>query len=126
MSSMRINRVSELIREALGDILNKIKDPRIGFITVTSVEVTPDLDIARVFVSVLGEEEQVNDTLKGLESAAGFVRRELGKEIRLRKTPRIVFTFDPGIERGSRILELLNSIKKEDHEEDQEDQLTEE
>lgn len=123
---MRINRVSELIREALGDILNKIKDPRIGFITVTSVEVTPDLDIARVFVSVLGEEEQVNDTLKGLESAAGFVRRELGKEIRLRKTPRIVFTFDPGIERGSRILELLNSIKKEDHEEDQEDQLTEE
>lgn len=111
MAKMRLERVSELIKEAVAEILQKIKDPRIGFVTVTEVKVSPDLDLARIFISTLAEGEERDKVMEGLNSAAGFVRKELGREIQMKKTPRVAFIFDPGIERGSRIIQLLNSIK---------------
>ncbi|MCE1245589.1 MAG: 30S ribosome-binding factor RbfA [Firmicutes bacterium] len=109
--------------------MQKIKDPRIGFVTVTEVKVSPDLDLARIFISTLSEGEEREKTMTGLNSAAGFVRKELGKEIKMKKTPKIAFIFDPGIERGSRILQLLNSIKpaeggdSDDEQQDQEEDI---
>lgn len=111
MSSMRLQRVSELIKQIVGDTLKYTKDPRIGFVTVTSVEVSPDLSLAKVFVSILGEEEEVNKSLEGLQSASGYIRREMAKEIHLRKIPSVVFYFDQGIQRGSRILKILEDLK---------------
>ena len=111
MSKLRLQRVAELIREVLGDIMKKIKDPRIGFMTITDVQVSPDLSNARVFVSMLSEGEDREKAMAGLESAKGFIRHELGKEINLRKTPRISFHFDEGIERGMKILNILNQMK---------------
>ncbi len=111
MSKLRLQRVSELIREVLGDIMKKVKDPRVGFFTITDVQVSPDLSSARVYVSLLSEGEDREKAMKGLESASGFMRHELGKEIKLRKTPRLSFIFDEGIERGMKILNILNQIK---------------
>lgn len=116
MSKLRLQRVSELIREVLADIMKKIKDPRIGFMTITDVQVTPDLSNARIFVSMLSEGEDREKAMKGLESASGFIRHELGKEIKLRKTPRISFHFDEGMERGMKILNILNQIKPDNDE----------
>ena len=118
MSKMRLHRVSELIREVLGDIMKKIKDPRIGFVTVTGVDVSPDLSSARVFVSVLDEGEKREKAIEGLNSAAGYIRRELGREISLRKTPKLTFIFDEGIERGMKIINILNEIRPGDDEMD--------
>jgi len=90
--SLRANRVGEQMKKELGDIIGrKIKDPRIGFVTVTDVNVSGDLQIAKVFISVLGDEEQRQNTLKGLAKAKGFIRSEIGQRIRLRKTPEVVF-----------------------------------
>jgi ribosome-binding factor A len=110
MASMRVQRVSELIRETLGDLMRKIKDPRIGFVTITEVDVSPDLEIARIFVSILGTQEERENTMQGLESASGYLRKELGHLIRLRKTPKLVFEFDPGIERGAKILKIIEEV----------------
>lgn len=120
MSKLRLQRVSELIREVLADIMKKIKDPRVGFLTITDVQVSPDLSSARVYVSMLSEGEDREKALKGLESASGFIRRELGKEIKLRKTPKISFIFDEGMERGMKILNMLNQIKPENKNEEDE------
>ncbi len=90
MADMRANRVAEQMKKELGEILTrKIKDPRIGFVTVTDVEVTGDLQQAKVFISVLGDEKQKQDTLLGLAKAKGFMRSEIGQRIRLRKTPEL-------------------------------------
>lgn len=87
---LRANRVGEQMKKELGDIISrKIKDPRIGFVTVTDVQVSGDLQIAKVYISVLGDEEQKENTLKGLAKAKGFIRSEIGQRIRLRKTPEI-------------------------------------
>ena len=110
MSKMRMLRVQELIKETLGDILLKIKDPRIGFVTITDVRVAPDLDSAHVYVSILGSREEQDNSIKGLESASGFIRHELGNKIRLRKIPRIIFEFDPGIERGIKMISLIDRV----------------
>jgi ribosome-binding factor A len=109
-----MEKVGDLIRTELADIiLRKLKDPRVGFVTITHVEVSPDLRHARVLISVLGSDEQKKDTMKGLKSAAPFMRVELGKRMKLRVTPELAFTFDESIERGAHMLELLESIKKE-------------
>lgn len=98
----------------LGDIISrKIKDPRVGFVTVTDVQVSRDLQIATVYISVLGDEEQKENTLKGLAKAKGFIRSEIGQRIRLRKTPEISFEFDESIGYGHRIDTLLHEINKE-------------
>ncbi|MCM2533419.1 30S ribosome-binding factor RbfA [Neobacillus pocheonensis] len=109
--SHRANRVGEQMKKELGDIISrKIKDPRIGFVTVTDVEVTGDLQQAKVYISVLGDDEQKENTLKGLAKAKGFIRTEIGNRIRLRKTPEIIFEFDESIDYGNRIENLLHQI----------------
>lgn len=111
MSDLRANRVAEQMKKELGDILGKkIKDPRVGFVTVTDVEVTGDLQQAKVFISVLGDDKQKQDTLVGLAKAKGFIRSEIGKRIRLRKTPEIIFEFDEAIEKGNRIEHILQEL----------------
>lgn len=113
MGNMRVNRVAEQMKKEVSDIIaHKIKDPRVGFVTVTDVEVTGDLQQATVFISVLGDEEQKEASLVGLEKAKGFIRSEIGKRIRLRKTPELFFEFDESIQYGNRIDELLMKLKK--------------
>jgi len=119
--SLRSNRVGEQMKKELGEIIGrKIKDPRIGFVTVTDVQVTGDLQQAKVFISVLGDELQRENTLKGLAKAKGFIRSEIGQRIRLRKTPEITFEFDESIDYGNRIANLLFQIKEESKEEQNE------
>src|SRR5699024_5432094 len=104
MSDLRANRVAEQMKKELGDILTrKIKDTRVGFVTITDVEVTGDLQQAKVFVSILGDEQEKHDSLLGLSKAKGFIRSEIGKRIRLRKTPELIFEFDEAHEYGNRI-----------------------
>ncbi|RHW36398.1 30S ribosome-binding factor RbfA [Neobacillus notoginsengisoli] len=113
--SLRANRVGEQLKKELGEIIGrKIKDPRIGFVTVTDVQVTGDLQQATVYISVLGDEEQRENTLKGLAKAKGFIRSEIGNRIRLRKTPEIAFEFDESIDYGNRIETLLTKIHNEE------------
>lgn len=114
MNNVRANRVAEQIKKEMTDILmREVKDPRIKFVTVTGVDVTGDLQQAKIYISVLGSEEEKAETLKGLSKASGFIRSEIGKRIRLRKTPEISFHFDESIEYGNRIEELLSEINKE-------------
>ncbi|TNJ66152.1 30S ribosome-binding factor RbfA [Paenibacillus hemerocallicola] len=111
MAKVRVGRVGEQIKKELSQILqSELKDPRVGFITVTGVDVTNDLSQAKVFLSVLGTEQQKEDSLKAIAKATGFIRSELSKRIRLRITPELQFQFDSSIEYGSRIDELLNKI----------------
>jgi len=120
--NIRATRVGEQMKKEMGEILNrKIKDPRIGFVTVTDVQVSGDLQQAKVYISVLGDAEQRENTLKGLAKAKGFIRSEIGQRIRLRKTPEITFEFDESIDYGNRIESLLHEIKKEsdDHQENE-------
>lgn len=117
--SHRQTRVGEQMKKELGEIIGrKIKDPRIGFVTVTDVQVTGDLQQATVFISVLGDDEQRENTLKGLAKAKGFIRSEIGQRIRLRKTPEISFEFDESIDYGNRIDSLLYQIKEENQSKD--------
>ncbi len=112
--SMRANRVAEQMKKELGAIIGqKLKDPRIGFVTVTDVEVTGDLQQATIFISVLGKEYEKEETLKGLNKAKGFIRTEIGQRIRLRVTPEIKFEFDDSVAYGNRIDTLLNQVKSE-------------
>lgn len=113
MARIRVGRVGEQIKKELSIILQaELKDPRVGFITVTGVDVTNDLSQAKVFISVLGTDQQKEDTLKAIAKATGFIRSELGKRIRLRKTPDLLFTFDSSIEYGSRIDQLLTQLNE--------------
>lgn len=114
MEKIRTNRVAEQMKKEIGEILNqKLKDPRIGFVTVTDVDLTNDLQQATVYVSVLGNETEKEASLAGLEKATGFVRSEVGKRIRLRKVPEITFKFDEAHEYGNRIDSILRELNKE-------------
>ncbi|MCH1623741.1 30S ribosome-binding factor RbfA [Fredinandcohnia quinoae] len=116
--SLRPNRVGEQMKKELSDIIGrKIKDPRIGFVTVTDVHVTGDLQQAKVFISVLGDEEQRENTLKGLAKAKGYIRSEIGQRIRLRKIPEIQFEFDESIDYGNRIETIIHEINKQSNQE---------
>jgi ribosome-binding factor A len=113
--SMRSNRVAEQMKKELTEILSrKVKDPRIGFLTVTDVEVTGDLQQATVYITVLGGEEEREDTLKALAKAKGFIRSELGTRIRLRKTPELMFEFDESVAYGNKIDTLLRELRDSD------------
>jgi ribosome-binding factor A len=108
----RAERVSDQMKQEIADILmRKIKDPRIGFVTITDVEVTDDLKNAKVFVSIYGGDKEA--TLKGLKSASPFIRSELGRRMRLRVVPEIIFRFDSTVEKGAHIMELLREIEDE-------------
>lgn len=110
------------MKKELGEIIGrKIKDPRIGFVTVTDVQVTGDLQQATVYISVLGDEKQRENTLIGLAKAKGFIRSEIGQRIRLRKTPEILFEFDESVDYGNRIESLLHQIHKEEKESQSDD-----
>jgi ribosome-binding factor A len=103
------------MKQEIADILmRKIKDPRIGFVTVTDVEVADDLRNAKVFVSVYGAEKAT--TLKGLESASPYIRSELGKRMRMKFIPELLFRYDESVERGAHINELLHEIQEKDDE----------
>jgi ribosome-binding factor A len=105
----RMRRVNEAVREVVSArIAEGLRDPRIGFVTVTAVETSPDLRHARVFVSVLGSEVERADTMAGLDSAHGVLQQAVGSELRMKRTPTLQFIFDESIDRGMRITELLD------------------
>ena len=109
--SRRTERLSEEIREEVALLIaSELKDPRIGFVTVTRVEVTPDLRTARIYVGVLGTEKQRTTSLAGLKQGAGFLRRALGRTLRLRYTPELLFLYDEGLEASDRVAKLLAEI----------------
>ncbi len=115
MARIRVSRVGEQIKKELSQILQmELKDPRVGFVTVTGVEVTNDLSQARVYISVMGDDTQKEETLRALDKAQGFLRSELGRRIRLRQIPELLFKFDTSIEYGSRIEQLLQEINREE------------
>ena len=109
---LRIEKLQELIKQEMSKMLLKeLKDPRIGFVTVTDVEMTGDLREAKIYVSVMGDSEQVKSSLEGLNSALGFVRREIGQRIRLRFTPEISFALDTSLDYGDHIQKLLLQVE---------------
>jgi ribosome-binding factor A len=113
--SGRMRRVNEAVREVLSaHIAGDLKDPRIGFVTVTAVDTSPDLRHARVFVSVLGDAAERQRTLDGLAAAHGFLQAHVGSELRMKRTPRLEFVYDESIERGARISELLSDGRPEE------------
>ena len=120
MASNRINRINEEIQKELSSLMRGLKDPRVqgGMVTITHVDTTSDLRYARIFVSVL-DKSQEKGVIRGLKSAAGYLRRELGASLRLRYTPELQFIADDSIEYGAHILELLreaNVVKPENSE----------
>ncbi|HMJ96276.1 MAG TPA: 30S ribosome-binding factor RbfA [Thermoleophilaceae bacterium] len=105
----RMRRVNEAVREVVSARLTEgLKDPRIGFVTVTSVDTSTDLRQARVYVSVLGSQEERSETLAGLESAHAVLQQAVASELRMKRTPTLQFVFDESIDRGMRITELLD------------------
>ena len=112
MASNRIGRINEEIQKELASLLRNLKDPRVQntMISITHVETTPDLRYAKVYVSFL-EEDKAKDALKGLKSAGGYLRRELGRALQLRYTPELVWALDDSITYGAKMLELINSLE---------------
>jgi ribosome-binding factor A len=111
--STRTERVAQEIQVAVADIFARgmIRDPRVGYITVTGVKMSPDLRVAKVFYSMIGTDEQKKNTKEGLEAAKGFVRREVTSRVKLRVSPEIYFSFDPSLEEGDKIERLLKEVK---------------
>ena len=115
-------RVSELVHVRLSELLErKSKDPRLAMVTITDVEVTPDAMQAKVYFSVLGGKEARDEALQGLRSAAGWLRRELGQQLRLRNVPELIFRYDRSVERGERISAILDELGFGDEEVDAEE-----
>lgn len=115
MGQLRVEKVQELMKQEVSQIiLRELKDPRIGFVTVTSVECTGDLREAKIYVSLMGNEQQVKDCWAGLTSSLGYIRREIGKRIRLRFTPEISLAIDKSLDYSAHIQELLFKIKAEE------------
>lgn len=105
-----MRRINEALREVVGEAISReLQDPRIGFVTVTAVETSPDLRSARVFVSVLGDAEAREGTLKGLRSSHGVLQATIAREMRLKRTPTLSFHYDDSAERGERVSRLLGS-----------------
>jgi ribosome-binding factor A len=108
MTKERMRRVNEAVREVLSTaIAQDLKDPRIGFVTVTAVDTSPDLRSAHVYVSVLGDDTHRHDSLEGLSSSRGFLQARVGSELRMKHTPQLDFRYDDSIDHGIRIAELL-------------------
>jgi ribosome-binding factor A len=113
VSTRRNERLAEEIREDVARILSggQLKDPRIGFVTVTRVELTPDLRTAHVHVGILGGGTDRDKTLSGLRQAAGYIRRELGRHLRVRHTPEIAFHYDEGLDATERVARILEEVQ---------------
>lgn len=112
MSQYRLERLKGQFKEEVSDILRNMKDPRIGFVSITSLEVSGDHRHVKAFVSILGNEEEQQATMKALENATGFIRSEMGRRIQLRHTPEIIFRLDDSIEHGAHINKLLKDIER--------------
>ncbi len=111
--STRTEKLRQLLKEEISDILRReIKDPRLGFFTVIDAEITTDLQHAKIFVSIMGTEEQRKESMEVLKHAQHFVRQEFGKRVRMKTLPDIQFKLDDTAEKGVRILELLEEIKR--------------
>jgi len=108
MPGERLRRVDEAVRQVLSDSALDLKDPRIGFVTVTDVKTSPDLRHARVYVSVLGSDEERAASLEGLRSAHGYLQRRVASELRLKHTPALTFEYDDTSERAQRLSELID------------------
>ena len=121
MASNRIGRINEEIQKSLAELIRELKDPRVQntMISITRVEATPDLRYAKVYASFL-QEDRAQDALKGLKSASGYLRRELGQQLQLRYTPELVWELDDSITYGAKMLKLINSLEvNKDGESDQ-------
>ncbi len=115
MGQLRMERVQELMKQELSKIiLQDLKDPRIGFVTVTKVDVSSDLRNARVYVSLMGSEQQIRDCWRGLLSSLGYLRREIGQRVRLRYTPALSLALDKSLDNSVHIQELLQQISREE------------
>lgn len=108
MATPRMRRINEVLREVVGAAIAELSDPRIGFVTVTSVETSPDLRAAKVHVSVLGSEQERADTMEGLRSSHGVLQSKIAAETRMKRTPTLSFRYDETIEQGMRISQLLD------------------
>ena len=106
----RMRRVNEAVREVVSEAVSELKDPRIGFVTITGVETSADLRHARVYVSVLGSEARRRKTLAGLEAAHGVLQARLARELRMKRTPQLAFEYDPTVERGVRMTQLIDEL----------------
>src|ERR671931_795632 len=109
----RMRRVNESVRHVLSETLPELKDPRIGFVTVTGVKTSPDLRHARVFVSVLGSVQKREQSLEGLAAAHGVLQARVARELRLKRTPQLAFEYDPSVERGVRMTQLIDELAGE-------------
>jgi ribosome-binding factor A len=113
MSTGRMRRVDEAIRQVVGDVLaGELKDPRVGFVTVTDVRTSADLSHARVYVSVLGDADIRQASMDGLDSAHGFLQRRIAAELRLKRTPTLEFAYDDTTDRALRVDELVDEIEQ--------------
>jgi ribosome-binding factor A len=112
--SERMRRVNESVRQVLAETVPQLKDPRIGLVTVTGVDTSPDLRQATVYVSVLGSMRKRTATLRGLEAAHGVLQARLARELRLKRTPQLTFEYDPSVERGVRMSRLIDELASED------------
>ena len=110
----RMRRVNEAVRQVLSEAVGELKDPRIGFVTVTGVETSTDLREARVFVSVLGPEQKREQTLEGLAAAHGVLQARVARELRLKRTPQLACEYDPSVERGVRMSQLIDELTPDD------------
>ncbi len=109
-----MRRVNESVRQVLSEALLELKDPRIGFVTVTGVETSTDLRHAVVYVSVLGSERKRREALRGLTAAHGALQARLGRELRMKRTPQLSFEYDPSVERGVRMSALIDELAPDD------------
>src|SRR5215468_6182487 len=114
--SGRMRRVNESVRQVLSEAVGELKDPRIGFVTVTGVETSPDLNHARVYVSVFGSEEGRQASLAGLAAAHGVLQSRLARELRMKRTPQLAFEYDPTVERGVRMNKLIDELAPDERE----------
>ena len=111
-----MRRVNAAVREVLSEAVGELKDPRIGFVTLTGVETTPDLRQAVVFVSVLGSERKRDQSMDGLQAAHGLLQARIARELRLKRTPQLTFEYDPSVERGVRMTQLIDELAPDDAE----------
>ena len=127
MASNRIGRINEEIQKELSGLIRNLKDPRVQdtMISITHVETTPDLRYAKVYVSFL-QEEKAKDALKGLKSAGGYLRRELGRSLNLRYTPELTWALDDSITYGAKMMKLINSLEVDKYPEAEKDDGTDE
>jgi ribosome-binding factor A len=112
--SDRIRKVNELLREVLSEAVLELKDPRIGFVTITGVRAAADLRHATVYVSVLGSERKRERSLEGLAAAHGVLQARIGREVRMKRTPTLTFEYDPTVEEGVRMSKLIDELAPED------------